>query len=100
MAEQRFEFQAPVWRSENAAASWWFVSVPTEIADDIADLVPPRPGFGSVRVHARIGATRWATSLFPSTKESTYILPVKRAVRERERLGEGDTAQVELTLAD
>ena len=99
MAPVTFEFDAPIWRWQGAATAWWFVSLPADIADDIADLAPRGPGFGSVRVRATIRSTTWSTSLFPSTQEATYVLPVKKAVRERESLGEGDIAHVCLELA-
>ena len=52
-------------------------------------------GFGSLRVSATIGDTRWQTSVFPSRKEG-WTLPVKAAVRKAEDLSEGD--EVALTL--
>jgi hypothetical protein len=55
-------------------------------------------GFGSVRVEARIGDTRWRTSVFPSKAHAGYLLPVKLAVRKAEDLAAGDMAEVELVL--
>jgi len=55
-------------------------------------------GFGSVKVKARIGETRWATSVFPSSEAQGWVLPVKLAVRKAEDLAAGDTAEVELDL--
>ena len=73
---------------------WVFITLPKEHADEIADLVPRRPGFGSVRVHVRIGETEWATSLFPDRSLGSYVLPVKRSVRDREQLAVGDVVEV------
>jgi hypothetical protein len=42
--------------------------------------------------------TRWRTSIFPDKKRGTYVLPVKKPVRVAERLRDGSTAQVELTV--
>lgn len=50
---------------------------------------PPR-GFGSVRVEATVGGTTWRTSVFPDSRGGSYVLPVKRAVREAEDLDDGD----------
>jgi hypothetical protein len=55
-------------------------------------------GFGSVRVEALIGATRWTTSLFPDARRGTYLLPVKKAVRKVEGLVDGSTARVHLVV--
>jgi hypothetical protein len=92
-------FSSALWEY-GGATSWVFVTLPSELADEIADLVPKRPGFGSVRVVVRIGTTEWATSLFPDSKRASYVLPVKRSVRDRERLSIGDVVDVGIRLLD
>jgi len=52
-------------------------------------------GFGSLKVHAAIGDSRFATSVFPSKAEG-WMLPVKASVRRAENLAEGDTVTVTL----
>ncbi len=93
-----FGFEAELWESATEGTTWVFVSLPADQADEIADLVPKAPGFGSVRVEVEVGSTRWRTSLFPSSASGTYVLPVKKAVRNAERLDVGDTASVELRI--
>jgi hypothetical protein len=87
-------------REWDGPAAWYFLLLPEEVADDIADLVEgrPRAGFGSVRVDVTVGVTSWRTSIFPSKQDGTYLLPVKRSVREAESLGEGDRPEVTLTI--
>jgi hypothetical protein len=94
-------FTAELWEYPGSAA-WFFVSLPNEVADDIADLVEgrPRAGFGSVRVHVSIGASTWDTSVFPDKSRGTYLLPVKKAVRTAEGLTDGSPVTVTLELAD
>lgn len=87
-----FEFSAELWEAD-AEASWVFVTVPIGIADEIADLVPGRPGFGSVRVRVRTGDVEWHTSLFPSSAAGSYGLPIKRSVREQAGISAGQTAE-------
>lgn len=92
------EFEAELWRWPGNAA-WHFVSLPKDAADDIRDRVGGSArGFGSVRVDVEVGETHWATSLFPDSKSGTYVLPMKKAVRDREGLGVGDTVAVRLVL--
>lgn len=91
-----FEFQAPLWLFSGNGA-WHFITVPPDVSDEIADLAPPRPGFGSVRVQVRIGTTSWATSVFPSKEAGGYLLPVKKQVRAAEQLTAGDQVAVMLT---
>ncbi len=56
-----------------------------------------RRGFGSVKVNARIGESRWSTSVFPP-KEGGWFLQVKKAICRAEGLGKGDEVEVELEL--
>lgn len=94
-----FRFTAHLWRSAGTTA-WFFVTLPHDVADDIDELAPDaRTGFGSVRVNVTVGATTWATSVFPDTKAASYVLPVKAAVRRAEALDAGSTVAVRLTLA-
>ncbi len=96
-----FAFTAEVWLWEARAQSWTFVSLPPEVADEILDISAPfAHGFGSVRVEVTIGATVWRTSIFPSSSERTYVLPVKKAVRQAESFDVGDTVRVGLRLVD
>jgi hypothetical protein len=55
-------------------------------------------GFGSVRVDVVVGSSQWSTSLFPDSREGTYLLPVKKAVRLAEDLDEGADVAVTLTV--
>ena len=97
--DETFTFPGELWEY-GGANTWVFVSLPPEVADEIADLVPSRPGFGSVRVTVQIGETEWATSLFPDSKLGSYVLPIKRSVRDQERLSIGDTAPIRIRLVE
>lgn len=91
-------FEAELWRWQGDAA-WHFVSLPDEVADAIeftAEANGLTRGFGSVRVEVTVGTTTWRTSLFPDAKQGTYVLPVKRGVRDAEGLVEGATVSVTL----
>jgi hypothetical protein len=57
-----------------------------------------RKGFGSARVEAVIGDTRWKTSVFPHKESGGWILPVKASVRKAEGLTEGDRITVTVSL--
>lgn len=83
-----------------AEAPWVFVTLPVEIADEIMESAPRRPGFGSVRVAVCIGESEWTTSLFPSKADRSYVLPVKRAIREKEQVDAGDTVSVTIRLIE
>ena len=55
-------------------------------------------GFGSVKVMARIGGTRWKTSVFPQAQQSEWVLLVSKKVMRAEDLVEGDAVEVALDL--
>ena len=54
-------------------------------------------GWGMIPVTARIGATEWATSLFP--KDGGYIVPLKTSVRRSLEIEPGDTVTISLAVA-
>lgn len=56
-------------------------------------------GFGSLKVMARIGGTRWSTSVFPQAGSTEWILLVSRKVKLAEGLSDGEPVHVELDLA-
>ncbi len=56
-----------------------------------------RRGFGSVKVEAAIGASRWSTSVFPQ-KGGGWFLTVKKAVCRAEDLAAEDEVAVRLDL--
>lgn len=57
----------------------------------------PRRGFGSVPVSVVIGATTWKTSIFPE-KGGTYVLPLKKEVRNKEKIVIGQNITLSLTV--
>jgi hypothetical protein len=95
----RWSFSAEMFRWDAEGPSWRFIRVPADMADEIRAIAEGR-GFGSVRVRATVGDTSWATSLFPERATDSFLLPVKKSVREAEQLGDGDVVTVGLTLPD
>jgi hypothetical protein len=90
------EFAGEIWFWKGPAP-WHFVTVPDAECRQLrstADLVSY--GWGMIPVTARIGATRWTTSLYP--KDGHYIVPVKAWVRRAEKVDVGDVVTVGLTV--
>ena len=93
-----FDFDAALWQHDGPSA-WFFLHLPEDVADDIDEQYGHRAaGFGSLRVEVTVGRTTWCTSIFPDTKNGTYVLPVKKQVRTAEGLGDGSVATVHLTV--
>lgn len=89
-------FTAKLWKWQGKAA-WYFITLPLAPSRDIKFAQGPRRGFGAVRVDVSIGSTAWQTSIFPESKSGCYILPVKAAVRKKEKLATGKPVKVRLT---
>jgi hypothetical protein len=98
--ESEYPFRAKLWRWQGGKASWYFFTLPARVSLEIrlVDAGPRRVGFGALRVEATVGRTTWKTSIFPSTKLDSYLLPVKVAVRRAEGLADGRMAAVRLVV--
>lgn len=94
-----FDFDAIAWEWIGKTA-WTFVTLPADTAQDIRYFSGSRRGFGSVRVEATLGSSRWKTSVFPDGKRNSYVLPLKAAVRKAEKVSTGDTVRVHLRLIE
>ncbi len=76
---------------------WHFVYLPKEMARKIRESQKSYGG-GFVRVEAKVGKTVWQTSLFPYTREQTYLVCLKKTVREKEDIFSGETIKVTLSF--
>lgn len=97
------ELTARIWLWKPArkpqASGWHFLTIDGQTAAEIRFAALGRTGgFGSIKVAARIGDTRWSTSIFPQRESGGFILPIKADVRKREQIGEGDEVTVELRV--
>jgi hypothetical protein len=92
--ELSFDGEIWYWRGPSP---FHFVTVPTEESDQIhAVSALVTYGWGAVPVAARVGDTRWMTSLFP--KDGGYLVPIRASVRLAEGLELGDEIRVTLTI--
>ena len=70
-------FRAEIWEhSPDEPGSWHFLTLPVDVAEDVAFEAGPRGGFGSVRVAVTIGSTScrcdsWPTRTRGSSSAST-----------------------------
>lgn len=95
------EFEGEVFRWDaRDDASWFFAAVPPELSEDIREIPRPYRGFGAVRVRARVGGSEWTTSIFPDSSLGSYVLPLKKAVRDAEALVDGGPVVVRLDVLD
>jgi len=91
------------WTGATGTGAWHFVTIDGPAGEALSATALMRRlersigGFGSLKVKALIGESRFATSVFPS-KELGWLLPVKAAVRKAEDLAEGDMVEVALEV--
>jgi Domain of unknown function (DUF1905) len=95
-------FSALCWLYSGKGA-WYFVTLPPDSAAEISYFSKAlnggkRAGWGSVRVTVQVGKTIWQTSLFPDSKNKSYVLPIKAAVRKTENIIEGKLVNVLISM--
>ncbi len=99
---QIFTITGPVWiwrAKPPAKGAWYFLTIDGQIAAEIRYLAfQGANAFGSVRVTAGIGETRWQTSLFRSGELDGYLLPLKADVRAREGINAGENVTAEIGI--
>jgi len=95
---KKFKFSGTLWRN-NTPGGWTLITLPKDLSMEVKALYEMfSPGFGSIRVDVKIGATKWKTSIFYDTKFDAYLLPVKGDVRKKEKLSEGMTVNIEFEI--
>ncbi|MDQ0921607.1 hypothetical protein QF038_000115 [Pseudarthrobacter sp. W1I19] len=95
-----YSFKAELWLYPGEAG-WHFLTLPAEVADDVRVLMAgASKAFGSIKVTAEIGGHSWQTSLFRDNKSSSYLLPVKKDIRNKAKIGEGDEVAVNLSVGN
>ena len=92
-----FDFSADVWEWRGPAP-FYFVTVPEDPSEELRALSAiVTYGWGMIPVEARIGDTKWTTSLF--AKDGRYVVPLKIAIRRAEGIELGDVVRVVLSVA-
>lgn len=80
-------------------AAWRFAYLPKKLSAEIKKSFPSKKkGWGSLPVTAKIGATTWDSSIFPDSKSSSYLLPLKLKIRKKEGVMDGAKILVEVRL--
>ena len=91
-------FTAEVWQYDGESP-WGFITLPVELSQDIrVKHGRSATSVGSIKVTVMIGATRWATSLFPERSHRRYVLPIQESVRTAEQLEAGSPVEVRIEL--
>lgn len=82
----KFEFSGTPWQY-TGPGGWYFISLPKKLAKEIRkSFRSEEEGWGRLKATAKIGDSEWATAIWFDTKIDTYILPLKAAIRKKERI--------------
>lgn len=94
----KYSFTTKLWKYP-AEPAWYFLTLPIEYTDELKSLRNPHSrGFGSIKVKVTIGLTSWDTSIFPDSKTGSFLLPVKKEVRIKNRLSENQSVKYEIKI--
>ena len=95
-AEFTFEAELYEW---DGPQSWVFAALPPT-SPTSSTRSTGRPAAASARVGSRsvLGGQVWRTSIFPDSKSGTYVLPVKKEIRRKAGVDEGDRVEIDLSV--
>lgn len=85
----KYEFSAKVYHHSSSPdlPGWMFVKLPEELSREIRKLFKElEEGWGRMRVTVRTGDSQWQTSIWFDTKQDRYLLPIKAAIRKKEKI--------------
>ena len=93
-----FEFEATLWKADGNSG-WHFVSIPIALSQEIRHLFQKEEeGWGRLPVMAFIGDTSWDTAIWFDTKNNTYLLPIKVAIRKNESISVGMIVKITIYI--
>jgi hypothetical protein len=93
---KQYSIIAKVWKWPGVAA-WHFIHLDKKLSADIKNIARTYCA-GFVKVEAIVGKTSWTTALFPHTRTQVYLLSIKKSVRKKEDIFDGDTITVNFRL--
>lgn len=92
--QRSFTINTKIWRWPGDMP-WHFVNIDKSISSQIRTSFPSS---SMVKVEAQIGEITWRTSLFRNNKDNSYLLPIKKDVRKKEGLYDGDMVSIKIEI--
>lgn len=91
-------FRGLLWKYDGPAG-WCFVTLPKSVSKDIRkNHQSSEEGWGRLKASITIGTSSWKTSIWFDTKHDSYLVPIKSAVRQKEKLAIGETIKGSLEI--
>ena len=91
--KKEYKFKAKV-RKWPGDGPWHFVNIDKKMSEEIREAC----GKGMIRIRTTIGQTTWDNVLFPHKISNSYILAVKKIVRQNESIFEGDEIKIKFRV--
>ncbi len=91
-----FSIQASVWIYPGDIG-WHFVNIPKDISA-LVRAMKKSYGAGFIKVKVTLGESSWKTALFYQQISTSYILPIKKAIRKTEGVFAGDTIDLRIDI--
>ena len=93
MKKRNYSFKEKLFLWPGESANWYFLLIPKnegqQIRKDFATL-ENKKCFASVKVAVSLGDSVWQTALFYSKPAESYILPLKKKIRQTEDIEAGE----------
>lgn len=97
----KYEFSAKPYHysSTPGMTGWTFVALPKELSIEIRENFKiQEEGWGRLKATIKVGKSEWNTAIWFDTKEDTYLLPLKAAIRKKEKVELGKEVKVIIDL--
>lgn len=94
-----YKVTSEVWIYPGMQGNWHFASLTKKQSEEITKKFgTKKKGWGSFPVTVTLGKTSWKTSIFPDKREGAYILPLKKEVRKKEGIIQGDNINFSIEI--
>lgn len=102
----KYKIKAKCWlwvsSKGDSKGAWHFVTIPPEISEKINKKYKDvHGGWGSLPVKVKFGKVLLETSMFKNKREKnylTYILPIKKKIRQEAGIQDGDVVDFTLEI--
>jgi len=91
-----FLIKGEMWRW-HGDGGWHFLTIDKKTSEKIKN-IGNSYGAGFIKTKVSVGKSIWETALFPNSKEKTYLISIKKKIREQENLFEGDVIKVRVEI--
>ena len=90
---KKFSEKVKLWRWPGDGA-WHFVTLDKKLYEKIR----AKYGKGMLRISAQVGKTKFETSLLPHNMSQSYLIAIRKSVRQSEGLLDGDEFTVKFEI--